>query len=95
MNDSSIANAVGFNSNHGQAKMAKPLYMQRLESSLNIDPFITYAQDILAQPLSSSEDSDSDVNTDALAADEKILNGIVTSKCGKTMHKSLILGTFN
>lgn len=92
MNDSTIANTVGFNLNHGQAKMAKPLYMQRLESSLNIDPFITYAQDILAQPLSSSEDSDSDVNTDALAADEKILNGIVTSKCGKTMHRSLLLG---
>lgn len=82
MNDSTITNAVGFNLNHGQA-MAKPLYTQRLEASLNIEPFIAYAQEILSQPLSSSEDSDSDVNTDALAADEKILNGIVTSKCGK------------
>lgn len=82
MNDSTITNAVGFNLNHGQA-MAKPLFTQRLEASLNIDPFISYAQEILSQPLSSSEDSDSDVNTDALAPDEKISNGIITSKCGK------------
>lgn len=82
MNDSTITNAVGFNLNHAQA-MAKPLFTQRLEASLNIDPFISYAQEILSQPLSSSEDSDSDVNTDALAPDEKISNGIITSKCGK------------
>lgn len=82
MNDSTITNAVGFNLNHGQT-MAKPLFTQRLEASLNIDPFISYAQEILSQPLSSSEDSDSDVNTDALAPDEKISNGIITSKCGK------------
>lgn len=83
MNDSTVPNAIGFNLNHGQA-MAKPLYIQRLEGSLNVDPFMTFAQEILSQPLSSSEDSDSDVNTDILAADEKIMNGIVTSKCG--MH---------
>lgn len=82
MNDSTITNVIGFNLNHGQA-MAKPLFTQRLEASLNIDPFISYAQEILSQPLSSSEDSDSDVNTDALAPDEKISNGIITSKCGK------------
>lgn len=81
MNDSTVPNSVSFNLNHGQA-MAKPLYIQRLESSLNVEPFMTYAQEILSQPLSSSEESDSDVNTDILAPDEKILNGIVTSKCG-------------
>ena len=81
MNDSKVANVVGFNLNHGQP-MAKPLYIQRLEASLNIEPFMTYAQEILSQPLSSSEESDSDVNTDILAPDEKIMNGIVTSKCG-------------
>lgn len=84
MNDSTITNTFGFNLNHGQ-EMAKPLFTQRLEASLNIDPFISYAQEILSQPLSSSEDSDSDVNTDALAPDEKISNGIITSKCGKMM----------
>lgn len=81
MNDTTITNAMNFNMNHGQA-MAKPLCMQRLEASLNIEPFMAYAQEMLAQPLTSSEDSDSDVNTDILAPDEKIMNGIVTSKCG-------------
>lgn len=79
MNDSS---GISFNSHHGQP-MAKPLYIQRLEASLNIEPFMTYAQDILSNPLTSSEDSDSDVNADILAPDEKVMNGIVTSKCGK------------
>lgn len=82
MNDTPAPNAMNFNMNHGQA-MAKPLYIQRLEASLNIEPFMTYAQEMLAQPLTSSEDSDSDVNTNILAPDEKITNGIVTSKCGK------------
>lgn len=82
MNDTTIPNsAMNFNMNHGQA-MAKPISIQRLEASLNIEPFMAYAQEILAQPLTSSEDSDSDVNTDILAPDEKIMNGIVTSKCG-------------
>lgn len=81
MNDTTVTNAINFNMNHGQA-MAKPLCMQRLEASLNIEPFMAYAQEMLAQPLTSSEDSDSDVNTDILAPDEKIMNGIVTSKCG-------------
>lgn len=81
MNDSKVTNVVSFNLNHGQP-MAKPLYIQRLEASLNIEPFMAYAQEILSQPLSSSEESDSDVNTDILAPDEKIMNGIVTSKCG-------------
>lgn len=81
MNDSTAANVVGFNMNHGQ-DMAKPLYIQRLEASLNIAPFMCYAQDILSQPLTSSEDSDSDVNTEILAPDDKLMNGIVTSKCG-------------
>lgn len=81
MNDSKVSKAVGFNLNHGQP-IAKPLYIQRLEASLNIEPFMAYAQEILSHPLSSSEESDSDVNTDILAPDEKIMNGIVTSKCG-------------
>lgn len=82
MSDSSLTNSLGFVAQHGQT-VAKPLYIQRLEASLNIDPFISYAQEILSHPLSSSEDSDSDVNTDILAQDEKILNGIITTKCGK------------
>lgn len=88
MNDTTASNAMNFNLNHGQA-MAKPIYIQRLEASLNIEPFMSYAQEILAQPLTSSEDSDSDVNTDILAPDEKIMNGIVTSKCGRFQTESI------
>lgn len=96
MGDATITNAAaGFNMQH-EHTMAKPLYIQRLEASLNIEPFMSYAQDILSHPLSSSEDSDSDVNTDCLAPGEKVLNGIVTSKCGtnfclKFSYKTQIL----
>lgn len=84
--DSVISNSAGYNVHH-EYSVAKPLHLQRLEASLNIEPFMAYAQDILSHPLTSSEDSDSDVNTDCLAPDEKALNGIVTSKCGKiTKH---------
>lgn len=79
-------NAIGYNLNHEMA-MAKPLYMQRLEASLNIDPFMAYAQEVLSQPLSSGEDSDTDVNTDLLAPDEKAVNGIVTTKCDRQNDK--------
>lgn len=79
-----MSNSFGFNAHQ---TVAKPLYIQRLESSLNIDPFISYAQEILSHPLSSSEDSDSDVNTDILAPDEKILNGIITTKCGNLIDE--------
>lgn len=82
MGDSSITNAAGFNLHH-EHTVAKPLCIQRLEASLNIEPFMTYAQEILSHPLSSSDDSDSDVNTDCLAPGEKLLNGVVTSKCGE------------
>lgn len=88
MNESTMKNAVGFNLNHNHT-IAKPLYIQRLEASLNIDPFLSYAQDVLSKPLSSSEDSDSDVNTDVLAPDEKIMNGIVTSKCGRSISTKM------
>lgn len=84
--DSVISNFAGYNVNH-EHNVAKPLHLQRLEASLNIEPFMAYAQEILSHPLTSSEDSDSDVNTDCLALDEKVSNGIVTSKCGK--HSSI------
>lgn len=89
MAESAASNAFGFNSYYGQ-QLAKPLPIQRLEASLNIAPFMTYAQDILSHPLSSSEDSDSDVNTDILAPGEKVLNGIVTSKCGRCLATRLL-----
>lgn len=75
-------NTLGFKSHHGQT-LAKPLYIQRLEASLNVEPFMSVAQELLSHPLSSSDDSDSDANADILAPGEKLLNGIITSKCGK------------
>lgn len=62
--------------------MAKSLDIQRLESSLNMEPFLTYAQDILSQPLSSSEDSDSDIDSDMYATDFRYINGNMAMKCG-------------
>lgn len=83
MAESPAMNTLSFNNSHHGKTLAKPLYMQRLESCLNIAPFMSYAQDILSHPLSSSDDSDSDMNTDLLAPGEKVVNGIVTSKCGR------------
>lgn len=83
---------MNFYPQRGQT-LAKPLNIQRLEASLDIKPFISYAEDILSRPLSSSEDSDSDINTELLAPGDKILNGIVTSKCGKI--SSVILKYFD
>lgn len=80
--DSVISNSAGYNVHH-EHNVAQPLHLQRLEASLNIEPFMAYAQDILSHSLTSSEDSDSDMNTDCLAPDEKVSNGIATSKCGK------------
>lgn len=40
--------------------IAQPLHIQRLEASLDMGPFMNYAQNMLLRPLTSSEDSDSD-----------------------------------
>lgn len=82
MAESAMPAVLNMHSQQGQ-QLAKPLNLQRLETSLDIHPFLTYAQDILSRPLSSSEDSDVEVNTELLAPGDKILNGIVTSKCGR------------
>lgn len=42
---------------------AQPLHIQRLEASLDMGPFMNYAQNLLLRPLTSSEDSDSDSAT--------------------------------
>lgn len=63
--------------------MAKSLDVQRLESSLNMEPYLSYAQEILSQPLSSSEDTDSDIDSDMYATDFRYINGNAAMKCGK------------
>lgn len=81
-NDTTIAGPLDFNA-HGTQPMAKPLDLQRLESSLNIEPFMTYAQEIVSQPLSSSDDSDSELNANAYGSNAKLMNGDVANGCGK------------
>lgn len=81
MAESTMPGIMNMNSQQGQ-KLAKSLNIQRLEASLDIRPFLTYAQEILSKPLSSSEDSDAEISSELLAPGDKILNGIVTSKCG-------------
>lgn len=82
MADGTMPGIMNMNSHHGQ-QFAKPLNIQRLEASLDLHPFLTYAQDILSRPLSSSEDSDIEVDSEVFAPGDKILNGILTSKCGE------------
>lgn len=81
MNDTTIADPMVFDA-HDLQSMAKPLDLQRLESSLNIEPFMNYAQEILSQPLSSSEDSDSELNADIYGSNAKLMNGDVTTESG-------------
>lgn len=57
---------------------AQPLAIQRLEASLNMGPFMNYAQSIMLRPLTSSEDSDSDDGNVDLD-----INGYSTSQTGK------------
>lgn len=64
-------------------KYVQPLHIQRLEASLDMGPFMSYAQNMLLRPLTSSDDSDSDINAELLSPGEKIVNGIVASKAGK------------
>lgn len=62
--------------------IAKPLHIRRLEASLDINPLLNYANNFLTQPLTSSDESDSDVNETILKPGDKVINGIVTSRNG-------------
>lgn len=68
-------------SSSGQ-RLAQPLHIQRLEASLDMGPFMSYAQNLLNRPLTSSDDSDSDLNAEMLSPDDKIMNGVIVSKRG-------------
>lgn len=80
---------------HGSQKLAQPLHVQRLESSLDIGPFMAYAQNMLLRPLTSSDDSDSDINAEILPPGDKIINGIVSSKIGKYIVTKIFKGNHN
>lgn len=71
---------------HGR-KLAEPLHIQRLESALDMRPFMTYAQAMLSRPLTSSDDSDSDVNAEVICPGDKAINGIVVSRNGNSKIK--------
>lgn len=75
------ATLAGGQSSSGQ-RLAQPLHIQRLEASLDMGPFMSYAQTLLLRPLTSSEDSDSDLNVDMLSPDDKLMNGVVVTKRG-------------
>lgn len=62
---------------------AEPLHIQRLEACLDLGPFMKYAQEILSRPLTSSDDSDSDVNPEILGPGDRVVNGVVSSQLGK------------
>lgn len=64
-------------------KSAEPLHIQRLEACLDLGPFMKYAQEILSRPLTSSDDSDSDVNPDMLGPGDRVMNGVVSSQSGR------------
>lgn len=63
-------------------KSAEPLHIQRLEACLDLGPFMKYAQEILSRPLTSSDDSDSDVNPEILGPGDRVMNGVVSSQSG-------------
>lgn len=66
-------------------RLSQPLHIQRLEASLDMGPFMSYAQNLLVRPLTSSEDSDSE-NADILSPDDKLMNGVVVSKRGYSFY---------
>lgn len=88
MADGRMPGIMNMNAYRSQ-QLAKPLGIQRLEASLDLHPFLAYAQDILSRPLSSSEDSDIDDDSEVLAPGDKILHGILTSKFGELLTCTL------
>lgn len=67
---------------NGQS-LANPLHIQRLETSLDMGPFMTYAHKVLSHPLTSTEDSDSeDESSELPGPGDKYIHGALTSKKG-------------
>lgn len=70
--------------NYG-AQLAKPLHVQQLESALRLEPFVSFVEKLMTDPVLGSEES-SDNEADLLkpgykdAEGNKILNGITISK---------------
>lgn len=77
---------------NGQS-LANPLHIQRLETSLDMGPFMTYAHKVLSHPLTSTEDSESDDESSELPGPgDKYIQGALTSKKGmeiKLSHRSI------
>lgn len=70
------------NSSSSRRTAAQPLHIQRLESSLNMGPFMNYAQSKMLSGLTSSDDSDSEDGNDGV-------NGYSTSPSGKIQFRFL------
>ncbi|XP_053689861.1 chromatin-remodeling ATPase INO80 [Sabethes cyaneus] len=57
-------NNIHLGGNVGDKKMAKPLHIQRIEAALDMRPFLAYAEKVLSEPLTSSDDEDDEDTTD-------------------------------
>lgn len=68
--------------------LAKPLHIQRLEACLDMTMFMEYARNLLSQPLSSDESSDSDENLQDIVFKERNKNDITTSKEGEYCYSN-------
>lgn len=70
-------------------EIAKPIHIQRLEASLDVMPYFSYAKSILTQTLSDSDiDSDSDFQEvpEVLVYGDKLVHEVVTTKEGKDIY---------
>jgi hypothetical protein len=62
-------------------QLAKPLHIQRLEKSLDMKPFMIFAQNVLSQPL--TDDTDSSDSEKFSTTAQKHFHGVATSREGK------------
>ncbi|XP_063241370.1 chromatin-remodeling ATPase INO80-like isoform X2 [Bacillus rossius redtenbacheri] len=75
-----------------RGELAKPLHIQHLEKALDVEPFLSYVEQIFNTPLTSdgsSSDSEADVQlTEAeLARGSRILNGVKTNREERRLDK--------
>lgn len=82
-----------------KTEIAKPLYYQKLEKSLDIAPFLTYVEDFLKQPLGEDGEASSDSDTELAGVDaytgETVWNGITATKEDRIADKKRLYNLSN